>query len=78
VGHTGRKERGGAAAGPQGERERFSFSIFPIIHFISNFLLNAFLTETKQIHTKGNRCVAQHDAITKENISRVYLHKISS
>jgi hypothetical protein len=22
--------------------------------------------ETKQIHTKGNRCVAQHDATTKE------------
>jgi hypothetical protein len=82
------KEEGGeekegkkAVAGPKGERERFSFlfsSYFPIIYFISNLLLNAYFVETKQIHTKGNRCVAQHDATTKENISRVHLHKMSS
>jgi hypothetical protein len=80
------KPRGGEGGVGRGWAERieggiflfYFLLIFPIIHFISNFLLNAYLTETKQIHTKGNRCVAQHDATTKENISRVYLHKISS
>jgi hypothetical protein len=41
-------------------------SYFPIIYFISNLLLSAYFIEIKQIHTKGNRCVAQHDATTKE------------
>jgi hypothetical protein len=75
-----RKEKR-AAAGPKGERERFPFlfsSYFPIIYFISNLLLNAYFVETKQIHTKENRCMAQHDATTNENISRVHLHKMSS
>jgi hypothetical protein len=78
-GPKGREKR--AVAGPNGERERFPFlfySYFPIIYFISNLLLNAYFVETKQIYTKGNRCVAQHDATTKENISRVHLHKVSS
>jgi hypothetical protein len=63
-----RKEKR-AATGPKGERERFPFlfsSYFPIIYFISNLLLNAYFVETKQIHTEGNRCVAQHDATTKK------------
>jgi hypothetical protein len=60
---------GGGSAGLKGERGDFSFlfsSYFPIIYFISNLLLSAYFMETKQIHTKGNRCVAQHDATTKE------------
>jgi hypothetical protein len=71
----GKKRKKGVVAGPKGERERFPFYfllIFPIIYFISSLLLNAYFMETKQIHTKGNRCVARPDATTKENISRVH------
>jgi hypothetical protein len=60
---------GGGSAGLKGERGDFPLlfsSYFPIIYFISNLLLSAYFMETKQIHTKGNRCVAQHDATTKE------------
>jgi hypothetical protein len=76
-----KKERGReiAAAGPQGEegegegKKRFSlFYLFPY-----NLPLSAFFMETKQILTR-KRCVVRHDATTKENISRVYLHLLSS
>jgi hypothetical protein len=74
-----RKKKGrGWAERREGEISFLFSSYFPIIYFISNILLNAYFVETKQIHTKGNRCVAQHDATTKENISRVHLHKMSS
>jgi hypothetical protein len=83
-GPRGREKRRGEASrgwAKRREGEIFLFlfsSYFPIIQFIHNFLLNAYLTETKQLHPKGNRCVVQHDATTKENISRVYLYKMSS
>jgi hypothetical protein len=70
--------RGGALAGLPGSRPKkrgFPFYFpFPIFH---NLLLSAFFMETKQILPR-KRCVVRHDATTKENISRVYLHEISS
>jgi hypothetical protein len=64
IGWAARGGRGGkAAAGPRarlgrgpGWAERrglpFLLSYFPIIHFISSFLLNACFTKAKQTHTK--------------------------
>jgi hypothetical protein len=79
-GKRGRGEAGrGWAKRREGEIFLFLFSsYFPIVQFICNFLQNAYFTETKQLHPKGNKCVVQHDGTTKENISRVYLYKMSS
>jgi hypothetical protein len=72
-----REGRGRLDAEPAGPREKggvpFYFP-FPIFH---NLLLSAFFMETKQILTR-KRCVVRLDATTKENISRVYLHQLSS
>jgi hypothetical protein len=76
--------RGGGGHGwaERGEREGFSFFLFsfyfPIIHF--SFLV---LTSTLRIlftnHSiTRNKIMVRHDATTKENISRVCLHKVSS
>jgi hypothetical protein len=78
------RPRGGGAHGwaERGEREGFSFFLFsfyfPIIHF--SFLV---LTSTLRIlftnHSiTRNKIMVRHDATTKENISRVCLHKVSS
>jgi hypothetical protein len=70
-----RARLGRAQVGPREGGIPFLFSYFPIIHYISSFLLNACFAKAKQTHTKMH---VQHDATTKENISRVYLYPISS
>jgi hypothetical protein len=79
-GEEGRRGGGWATPGSRPKRKGGFFSIyFPIFHYLfpSNLLVNAFFMETKQILTR-KRCVVRHDATTKENISRVYLHQLSS
>jgi hypothetical protein len=71
------RARGGAGWADRKPAQKRGFPFyfpFPIFH---NLLLSAFFMETKQILLR-KRCVVQHDATTKENISRVYLHEISS
>jgi hypothetical protein len=80
-----RPGRGGggkqAAVGLKGERERFSFSIFFLFtYYPFSYLV---LTSTPRIlftnySTTSKKIMVRHDATTKENISRVYSHKVSS
>jgi hypothetical protein len=70
---VGRERGEKAATGPRARGFFSYFSHFSI--FNSNFLLNACSAKAKQTHTKMHD---RHDATTKGNISRVYLHKMSS
>jgi hypothetical protein len=84
-GSVGPRERGGLgrrASRPKGKEGRkgvpfYLFSLFFHYLFPFNLILSAFFMEIQQIFTR-KRCVVRHDATTKENVFRVYLHEITS
>jgi hypothetical protein len=76
-GRLGRRAR--RPKGKEGRKGGSFLFIFPIFHYLFpfNLILSAFFMEIQQIFTR-KRCVVWHDATTKENVFRIYLHEITT